>query len=422
MNLGPEFRLFCLALRRPRRADDMAEMRRLAAAGLRCDTLVRGARRHRVAAILLQGLQACGTPHLPDDVATRLRKLGMANARRSLAQIAELRRLTQLFAAAGIRVLVLKGAALAAQLYGDPGARVVRDIDLLVDPDQFACAQDVLAAAGYRQRPDLRSPRQYAAYLRSIKDLEYVHAATGSLVELHHRLLANPNLLSVPFAVLWDEREELELSGGVVATLSRRRLPLYLCAHGADHGWARVHWLMDFAAAMRQADGANVVADANAAGLGPALRHALTLARDWLGLPVDAGASAAAADIARVRHLQFAFRRLYTAANWHDATPKRALVYAVWERLYRFLLKPDWRYRADQLRADWFCPADWQAVPLPERLFWLYPLVRPWGWLMRRSLPQWRKAPPLTAPNLPAPILTVPNLTASSPPVPGSAS
>ncbi len=166
MNLGPEFRLFCLALRQPPcagdvRADDLAEMRRLAAAGPRWDALVRGARRHRVAAAVLRGLQACGTPHLPDDIANRLRMLSVANARRSLAQVAELRRLAQLFAAAGVRVLVLKGAALAAQLYGDAGARVARDIDLLVDPDQFACAQDVLAAAGYRQRPDLRSPRQY---------------------------------------------------------------------------------------------------------------------------------------------------------------------------------------------------------------------------------------------------------------------
>jgi hypothetical protein len=422
MDLGSEFRLFCLALRlRPRaddlRAEEAAELRRLAAAGPRWDTLVRGARRHRVAAAVLRGLQACGTPHLPDAVAKRLRKLSLANARRSLAQVAEVRRLAQLFAAAGVRVLVLKGATLAAQLYGDEGARVARDIDLLVDPDQFARAQEVLAAAGYRQRPDLRSPRQYAAYLRSIKDLEYVHAASGNLVELHHRLLANPNLLSVPFGVLWDEREEVELSGGVVATMSRQRLPLYLCAHGADHGWARLHWLVDFAAAMRQADGARVIAEADAAGLGPALRHALMLAHDWLGLTIAPAAPARAADVARVRHLQFVFRRLYTAANWHDATPKRALVYAVWERLYRLLLKSDWRYRADQLRADWFCPADWQSVPLPERLFWLYPLVRPWGWLIRRRSLPWRKAPPLTAPSL-----TAPSLAAPSPPARGSAS
>ena len=242
------------------------------------------------------------------------------------------------------------------------------------------------------------------AYLRSIKDLEYVHAASGDLVELHHRLLANPNLLSVPFAVLWDEREEVELSGGMIATLSRKRLPLYLCAHGADHGWARLHWLMDFAAAMPQADGARVIAEADAAGLGPALRHALMLAHDWLGLTTDASVRPHAPPTPPASGIsQWLLGRLYTAANWHDATPKRALVYAVWERLYRFLLKSDWRYRASQLRADWFCPADWQSVPLPEALFWLYPLVRPWGWLMRRrSLPQWRKAPPLTAPSPPA--------------------
>ncbi len=115
---------------------------------------------------------------------------------------------------------------------------------------------------------------------------------------------------------------------------------------------------MDFAAAMPQADGARVIAEADAAGLGSALRHALMLAHDWLGLTTGAGSPACAADAARVRHLQWLLGRLYTAANWHDATPKRALVYAVWERLYRFLLKSDWRYRRGQLGAEWFCPAD----------------------------------------------------------------
>jgi hypothetical protein len=58
--------------------------------------------------------------------------------------------------------------------------------------------------------------------------------------------------------------------------------------------------------------------------------------------------------------------------------------YSVWARLYRLSLKSDWRYRADQARREWFTPADWNTVRLPDTLFWLYPLVRPVGWLVRR--------------------------------------
>ena len=33
---------------------------------------------------------------------------------------------------------------------------------------------------------------------------------------------------------------------------------------------------------------------------------------------------------------------------------------------------------------EWFTPADWNTVRLPDALFWLYPLLRPVGWLVRR--------------------------------------
>ena len=40
-----------------------------------------------------------------------------------------------------------------------------------------------------------------------------------------------------------------------------------------------------------------------------------------------------------------------------------------------------------EARREWFTPADWDTVRLPDGLFFLYPLVRPVGWLVRR----WRR-------------------------------
>jgi hypothetical protein len=48
------------------------------------------------------------------------------------------------------------------------------------------------------------------------------------------------------------------------------------------------------------------------------------------------------------------------------------------------LAKLDFRYWRSQLARDLVSPADWDMLPLPERLFWLYPLLRPFGWLFRR--------------------------------------
>ncbi len=392
MDLGPEFRLFCLALRQVHSADEMREMRGLMAAVEDWKIFVLAARRHRVAAVLLAGLKACGSPHLPADVVAELNRQSLANARRSLAQVAEVGRLSRLFADAGIRLLALKGVALSAQLYGAPARRVARDIDLLVDPDQFLRAQEVMVAAGYRPRPNLQSPRRYSAYLRSIKEVEFVHPATGGLVELHHRLTDNPNLLACEFAALWSEREAVSLydgDAGTVATLPRHRLPLYLCVHGAAHGWARLQWLMDFAAALPPAPRIDAAVEAAAAeGLKLPFLHALLLAQEWLGLPIESRYLAHSRDGAHIKRRKWLLGRLYSAADWHDLAPdgswKRVLRCSLWERLYRFSLKSDWRYRASQMQRDWLSPADWDAVPLPEALSWLYPLVRPWGWLIRR--------------------------------------
>src|SRR5262249_29886615 len=84
--------------------------------------------------------------------------------------------------------------------------------------------------------------------------------------------------------------------------LSRRALVLYLCVHGAGHAWERLRWLVDLAALLRAPGSADAaLADADAAGLGAAMLHALTLAHDWLGLAVDQAHLARARASAPVR-------------------------------------------------------------------------------------------------------------------------
>jgi hypothetical protein len=55
-----------------------------------------------------------------------------------------------------------------------------------------------------------------------------------------------------------------------------------------------------------------------------------------------------------------------------------------WQMRYRLSLKSDRRYRLRQVSRELVSPADWGTVALPDRLFFLYPLVRPIGWLIRR--------------------------------------
>src|SRR3954453_1285326 len=58
--------------------------------------------------------------------------------------------LFEAFAAAGVEVLLLKGAALARSLYRPDEHRTYSDIDLLVSPVHRAAAETVLRELGYR--------------------------------------------------------------------------------------------------------------------------------------------------------------------------------------------------------------------------------------------------------------------------------
>ena len=386
---APEFGLFCLALRDPQRPQDAEALRRAIGAAPDWKAVIAGARRHRVAARILAGLLACGSAEIPDSVIAALRRQAANAARRDLAQRAELGRLARAFADAGIRILALKGTALSAQLHGNAFPRGALDIDLLVDPVQFAQAHGVFAAAGYRSRHSVRSPRQTAAYHQAIKEVEYIHTVTGGMVELHDRLTDNPTLLPCDFATLWSELAEVRVGNATVPTLAFHRLALYLTVHGAHHSWERLQWLIDLAAALRDLGAIEqALAMADAAGLGSAMRHALILAHDWLGLAIAEPELAQALENSRVKQLDRILAHLYAGAAWHQLPPRaswRGIArHSVWRRLYVFSLKRDFRYWTSQAKREWMTPADWDVVRLPDRLFFLYPVIRPVGWLVRR--------------------------------------
>jgi len=128
---------------------------------------------------------------------------------------------------------------------------------------------------------------------------------------------------------------------------------------------------------------------ADEAGLDAAMLHAVTLAHDWLGLPVAEQHLARARTARRVADLDRILAHLYAGEAWHQMPRRGSLAalrrYSLWQRLYRLSLKRGWTYRGRQALREFLSPADWDTVRLPDSLFWAYPLVRPVGWLMRRA-------------------------------------
>ena len=86
----------------------------------------------------------------PETITDEMRQVFLFSVVRSLHMERQLQEIIEAFQEEGVRVLVLRGPALAFSLYEDPAMRPSGDLDLLVIPEQVIQARDILESLGYR--------------------------------------------------------------------------------------------------------------------------------------------------------------------------------------------------------------------------------------------------------------------------------
>ena len=145
----------------------------------------------------------------------------------------------------GIRAVLLKGAILSDQLYGDPAIRRSLDIDILVDWQDFRQATNALRKAGLRlfEKPPPENDWRTELWRKLAKDVTLYDPEYDVAVELHHRLKSPDTLL--PTLGISDARCTHMLGGVGLRAFSRADLFVYLCAHGSTSFWHRLKWLLD---------------------------------------------------------------------------------------------------------------------------------------------------------------------------------
>jgi hypothetical protein len=92
-----------------------------------------------------------------------------------------------------------------------------------------------------------------------------------------------------------------------------------------------------------------------------------------------------AAASGQVRLLNRIVARFHADPLWFE-TPQRDSWRLFWKgsvysRLTTYAMKPRWDYWGKQLVHELSSPADRKMVKLPG---WAYPLIRPFGWIVRR--------------------------------------
>uniref|UniRef100_UPI004055D353 nucleotidyltransferase domain-containing protein n=1 Tax=Candidatus Electronema sp. TaxID=2698783 RepID=UPI004055D353 len=181
----------------------------------------------------------------PPDLLARLKETALRQAAAELLLEADLRALLHAFAEAGIEPLLLKGTALAYNLYPEPWLRPRCDTDLLV-----AASEREKAAA-------LLQDMEYAPLLE--ENMDYVSAQksyskTGPGIrfsyDLHWQISNTNRHFSRSFADehLFAAAVPVPALGEHARTLSKIDSLLYACFHRAghfSHSGDRLIWLHD---------------------------------------------------------------------------------------------------------------------------------------------------------------------------------
>src|SRR5262249_34816973 len=216
--------------------------------------------------------------------------------------------------------------------------------------------------------------------------LGFVQETTGLRIELHWRLFLNAHAMAGASIMAASRLVPLTGTTGL-RTMGDEDLFAYLCMHGALHWWNRLKWVADVNALLASRPDDEVerlVRAAEARGVGRAAAQALILCRRLMGATLPARLTATLDKSATLRWLETtALKALATGQGEH--TPHEVRFGTTRGSLSTVLLSRGWRYRMAELRLHLTNQTDMLTVPLPEKLRFLYPILRLPLWLWRHA-------------------------------------
>ena len=239
--------------------------------------LARG-REHRFLPLMAHALRECGLwGALPPDVAQQLKTAGQHHTRRALLAQRAMVQVHDILHENGISHVFLKGAYLAQFAYPQPGLRPMRDIDVVIKPNDLPAAHDLLVTHGYT------SPAEFdgmvAAFIAQAKHLPGLRTPDGTVsVELH----AHVDAPGGPLAGLDAFASPIHrpLAGRMLPFMGLQDMLVHLCVHAASfHSFNNGPLVVSDIGYLLRQPGLDLQAvAARAAELGVARPVALTLA------------------------------------------------------------------------------------------------------------------------------------------------
>lgn len=343
------------------------------------DLLLTLCKRHRLLPLFyrecLKLAGASGENILPTTFETEFN----AQTLNTLNLASETLRLLEFFGGAGIETLVLKGSFLSLRLYGDVAIRPSRDIDLLIRPSELIRAREILTEAGYNliYPPYELNASQARFYQRYFHHASFYHKTKGVLVELHWSLFSMRRLFRVPLDDVFGRNNRVQYAGKLVKALPDDVYIQYLCEHGAIHQWFRLLWLRDVAGLIASnPEGIErlLMALKKDRAERP-LEQAILLSNRIFGAPLPVYlADGYARPVQKL--VDWAIRSI----SGEEKAMHSKGIERLQKPIYRMKMHPGLLYKLECWNIVRPNPDDWRVVQLPEWLFFLYFILRPFTW------------------------------------------
>ncbi len=218
-----------------------------------------------------------------------LGRLAMVHEFRLMEMERRLNALLSTYESEGIRILLLKGAALWHSAYRKPARRPMGDVDLLVEEGRAEEAWELARVQGWGQVVDWVPMEAFEEHQHMAR--LYDESGLGLGLEIHTDIFPERNPFRFPTAELWSHAEPLPGRNHVHVPTSRHLL-LHNCLHFAwSHAFGYGTWkaMRDTNALLRRGDVDldRFVAEAHQQRAASCAFWTLHLASEWSGVEVD---------------------------------------------------------------------------------------------------------------------------------------
>ncbi|MGH7926057.1 MAG: nucleotidyltransferase domain-containing protein [Candidatus Binatus sp.] len=337
------------------------------------DHVISIANRHSVLPLVHRYLALQCPTVAPEDGLAKLRTQWQLVALYNHHLAAELVRLTGLLEAAGVAAISFKGPMLAAMAYGSIELRQFIDLDILVRQSDLPRVAEILTAERYRS-PHTRREGLATGYFQEYEDAFFAAGGLGA-IDVHWKITPRSFRFAPAEEALWRRARKIDLEFGTVTAIAPEDLLLYICVHAAKHGWVALGSICDVAETIRARPKIDLMAildEATALGSRRMFLTGICLAHELVGAPIPDEVGATARGDRAVRALASRVARQLFGGTSHGrahfdpwSVPIRSIEGAL----------PRIHYVVHRTLAPTM--GDYELIPLPQALFPLYWLIRP---------------------------------------------